>query len=126
MSAHARVLTVLVVFLLSALPVSAQMTSGAIAGRVTDAQGLAVPDRKSTRLNSSHGYISYAVFCLKKKNPPARICTLMARIEAGELGEKGRERELLSRALRAPRDRAWIADSHVSDLQLPVSSVTCS
>src|SRR2546429_7322256 len=29
---------------------------------------LAQIDRKSTRLNSSHGYISYAVFCLKKKN----------------------------------------------------------
>src|SRR2546422_5204335 len=28
---------------------------------------LVVRDRKSTRLNSSHGYISYAVFCLKKK-----------------------------------------------------------
>src|SRR5687768_17781099 len=28
---------------------------------------LGVEDRKSTRLNSSHGYISYAVFCLKKK-----------------------------------------------------------
>src|SRR2546429_5662118 len=27
-------------------------------------------DRKSTRLNSSHGYISYAVFCLKKKITP--------------------------------------------------------
>src|SRR2546422_5785623 len=27
-------------------------------------------DRKSTRLNSSHGYISYAVFCLKKKTAP--------------------------------------------------------
>src|SRR2546429_1399711 len=27
----------------------------------------AAEDRKSTRLNSSHGYISYAVFCLKKK-----------------------------------------------------------
>src|SRR5687768_18359400 len=27
----------------------------------------AAVDRKSTRLNSSHGYISYAVFCLKKK-----------------------------------------------------------
>src|SRR2546429_2618417 len=27
-------------------------------------------DRKSTRLNSSHGYISYAVFCLKKKKAP--------------------------------------------------------
>src|SRR3712207_8725135 len=29
---------------------------------------LEVPDRKSTRLNSSHANISYAVFCLKKKN----------------------------------------------------------
>src|SRR2546429_2121959 len=28
---------------------------------------VALRDRKSTRLNSSHGYISYAVFCLKKK-----------------------------------------------------------
>src|SRR2546429_5742523 len=31
-------------------------------------------DRKSTRLNSSHGYISYAAFCLKKKkNSPASM-----------------------------------------------------
>src|SRR2546429_2745600 len=30
-------------------------------------RGCAARDRKSTRLNSSHGYISYAVFCLKKK-----------------------------------------------------------
>src|SRR2546422_8487581 len=29
--------------------------------------GASQRDRKSTRLNSSHGYISYAVFCLKKK-----------------------------------------------------------
>src|SRR2546422_7465481 len=29
---------------------------------------IVIKDRKSTRLNSSHGYISYAVFCLKKKN----------------------------------------------------------
>src|SRR2546422_7697268 len=29
----------------------------------------AARDRKSTRLNSSHGYISYAVFCLKKTKP---------------------------------------------------------
>src|SRR2546429_1715271 len=29
-------------------------------------------DRKSTRLNSSHGYISYAVFCLKKKKQERR------------------------------------------------------
>src|SRR5687768_18513159 len=39
-------------------------------GIVTPSAGLLNPnqDRKSTRLNSSHGYISYAVFCLKKKN----------------------------------------------------------
>src|SRR2546422_3039040 len=37
-----------------------------------------VRDRKSTRLNSSHGYISYAVFCLKKKkdkNSTSARCT---------------------------------------------------
>src|SRR2546422_5679099 len=33
------------------------------------------PDRKSTRLNSSHGYISYAVFCLKKKKKKTNIYT---------------------------------------------------
>src|SRR2546422_3809104 len=33
--------------------------------RLENSSGL--QDRKSTRLNSSHGYISYAVFCLKKK-----------------------------------------------------------
>src|SRR5205809_6176463 len=32
-------------------------------------------DRKSTRLNSSHGYISYAVFCLKKKKKIKRTTT---------------------------------------------------
>src|SRR2546429_4024687 len=36
-------------------------------------------DRKSTRLNSSHGYISYAVFCLKKKKN-----TLLATIQSTE------------------------------------------
>src|SRR2546429_5624763 len=34
---------------------------------LVDANGHRRADRKSTRLNSSHGYISYAVFCLKKK-----------------------------------------------------------
>src|SRR2546429_1650016 len=36
------------------------------------------PDRKSTRLNSSHGYISYAVFCLKKKTQARKPTTLRA------------------------------------------------
>src|SRR2546422_8275903 len=35
-------------------------------------------DRKSTRLNSSHGYISYAVFCLKKKKKyTVVLCALL-------------------------------------------------
>src|SRR2546429_2560595 len=34
--------------------------------KILESTGISV-DRKSTRLNSSHGYISYAVFCLKKK-----------------------------------------------------------
>src|SRR5687768_15785767 len=37
---------------------------GDFTGLIGDPSG---KDRKSTRLNSSHGYISYAVFCLKKK-----------------------------------------------------------
>src|SRR5256884_6661244 len=36
-------------------------------GHRTSADCAGDQDRKSTRLNSSHGYISYAVFCLKKK-----------------------------------------------------------
>src|SRR2546427_4999597 len=41
-----------------------------------DQDGLADPDRKSTRLKSSHSQISYAVFCLKKKNKTAHTTGL--------------------------------------------------
>src|SRR2546422_5757645 len=75
-----RVLACTAVLALCALPLAAQghaATAGnemTITGQVVDlncfttngASG-AGQDRKSTRLNSSHGYISYAVFCLKKK-----------------------------------------------------------
>src|SRR3712207_7443293 len=37
-------------------------------------------DRKSTRLNSSHANISYAVFCLKKKEQPYNILTRLCHI----------------------------------------------
>src|SRR2546422_7227565 len=39
-------------------------------------------DRKSTRLNSSHGYISYAVFCLKKKNDKSDVARPSIRVTA--------------------------------------------
>src|SRR2546430_4270849 len=38
--------------------------------------GIEAVDRKSTRLNSSHSQISYAVFCLKKKNGTALRCRI--------------------------------------------------
>src|SRR5690554_7091913 len=50
----------IIVFLLLTVPISAH-----VIGRASYFIG--VPDRKSTRLNSSHVRISYAVFCLKKK-----------------------------------------------------------
>src|SRR2546430_13497914 len=46
--------------------------SGGAAMPNLPAGGAAMGDRKSTRLNSSHSQISYAVFCLKKKNTSIR------------------------------------------------------
>src|SRR5207245_10925409 len=51
---------------LAAQHARAQETGFAVKGQKDDIKAL-VEDRKSTRLNSSHGSISYAVFCLKKK-----------------------------------------------------------
>src|SRR3712207_8046223 len=51
--------------------------AGEIAGlnvlRIVNEPTAAALDRKSTRLNSSHANISYAVFCLKKKNKQSKI-----------------------------------------------------
>src|SRR2546429_7005696 len=55
-------------------PASARSSSsrGLPAQLDLDLRCLREQDRKSTRLNSSHGYISYAVFCLKKKKKTTR------------------------------------------------------
>lgn len=50
-----------------------------------------------------------------------RVATLMARIEAGENGEKGRVREWLARAVNAARDPVWMADGVISDHWEPTS-----
>src|SRR5256884_6703600 len=47
--------------------------SGKVSIKNIDLDPFLLTDRKSTRLNSSHGYISYAVFCLKKKTTPPMI-----------------------------------------------------
>ena len=56
--------------------------------------------------------------------PSQRVCTLMARIEGGDKGDRGLVREWLARAVRAPRDPAWVADGHVSERWAPASPVT--
>src|SRR3712207_8741089 len=48
-------------------------SQGVLVGRATRPAAGPAPDRKSTRLNSSHANISYAVFCLKKKKHLADI-----------------------------------------------------
>src|SRR2546422_5779260 len=51
-------------------PAFAQMPRGFLCRNEQPAH---IEDRKSTRLNSSHGYISYAVFCLKKKKKQQQL-----------------------------------------------------
>ena len=53
-----------------------------------------------------------------------RVATLMARVEAGEHGDKGRVREWLARAVHAARDPAWTADGIISERWEPISPVT--
>src|SRR2546428_3865305 len=50
-------------------------------GSVPPLHAAATRDRKSTRLNSSHDQISYAVFCLKKKNDRLLYICLRSRYE---------------------------------------------
>lgn len=56
--------------------------------------------------------------------PTRRVCGLMAEIEDGEFGDKGRVREWLSRALRAGADPVWLADGVASAEWAAVSPVT--
>jgi HemY protein len=56
--------------------------------------------------------------------PTERICLLMAEIEQGEHGDRGRVRDWLARAVRAPRDPAWMADGEVFEEWAPISPVS--
>src|SRR2546430_6073800 len=58
-------------------------TCHGVVRRLLAGVGLQGTDRKSTRLNSSHSQISYAVFCLKKKKPPT--IGIVRRLEADML-----------------------------------------
>src|SRR5258708_22286791 len=73
-------------FLMQALAERAGVGAALRARALYEVVYLARRDRKSTRLNSSHQIISYAVFCLKKKKPTqstlaARLHNMAARLE---------------------------------------------
>src|SRR2546422_7014380 len=75
---------------------------------VVGAGGDQLPDRKSTRLNSSHGYISYAVFCLKKK----------------KTNQRNRQAPLLNSVLQATAHSHGLRSSdcgRLSDARAPVA-----
>lgn len=65
-----------------------------------------------------------AIEPLTRTAPSQRVCLLMADIAEGETGDAGRVREWLSRAVRAPRDPAWIADGYISEQWAPVSPIS--
>src|SRR5947209_14694424 len=54
----------------------------------SDSRRFTASDRKSTRLNSSHANISYAVFCLKKKNDVAEIVNKLLKLKVSTLHRK--------------------------------------
>jgi HemY protein len=56
--------------------------------------------------------------------PTERVCLLMAEIEQGQHGDRGRVRDWLARAVRAPRDPAWMADGEVFEEWAPTSPVS--
>src|SRR3712207_7981632 len=99
---------------------------GAAGGEQTPAEVRAAvdgdaQDRKSTRLNSSHANISYAVFCLKKKNafpalrPSPRRDRSAAERAGGAEARNGRTRRNADRPL--PSSRAVRSAEHTSELQ---------
>lgn len=65
-----------------------------------------------------------AVLSPLTEKPTQRICLLMAELEAREHADVGKAREWAARAVRAPRDPAWIADGVVSDHWAAISPVT--
>jgi HemY protein len=93
-----------------------RLSSGHPEGRLTVARA-AMDAREFARARE-------ALEPLLADRPTMRVCLLMSDLEQAEHGATGRGREWLSRAARAPRDPAWIADGIVSDHWQPISPVT--
>src|SRR5256886_11084372 len=82
------------------LPVRNRFSYPGEARHAPHAHWSTMADRKSTRLNSSHSQISYAVFCLKKKKPGENVCQ-HGRLPGGGGGVRNGD-SLLSRGCPCP------------------------
>lgn len=71
-----------------------------------------------------HSLARKSVEAVLKSNPTESAWLLLADVEEAETGSEGRVREWLQRAVKAPRDAAWMADGQISDHWLPFSPVT--
>lgn len=71
-----------------------------------------------------YGTAREAVEAAIRMQPRESAYLLLADIEEAETGDQGKIRQYLSRAVRAPRDPAWVADGYVSERWAPVSPVT--
>lgn len=65
-----------------------------------------------------------ALTAVLRDNPTDRACLLMADIEEGEHGDRGRVREWLARAVATSKGPAWTADGHVADSWAPISPIS--
>ncbi len=102
--------------------------------RLKRAKNLArlLPENREGRLALADAALAAKEFTLARatlepivlEKPTARACILMAELEEAEHNREGAIREWLSRASRAPRDPAWVADGVVSERWAPVSPVT--
>ncbi len=98
----------------------AEALAAAVPGHVEGALGVARAALAARDLARARA----ALAPFAEANPSQRVCVLMAEIEAIAPAEEGRVRAWLARAVRAPRDPAWIADGVVSPTWEPVSPVT--
>ncbi|QPC85969.1 heme biosynthesis protein HemY [Mesorhizobium sp. NBSH29] len=71
-----------------------------------------------------YGFAREAAEAAVRMQPREGAYLLLADIEEAETGDQGRVRQFLSKAVRAPRDPAWVADGFVSERWAPTSPVT--
>nr|WP_255720384.1 heme biosynthesis HemY N-terminal domain-containing protein [Acuticoccus kalidii] len=98
----------------------AEALAGLAPGNVESALALA----RAARIAHAFDRARAALFPFLDGKPTQRVCIAMAEIEAADTGDEIRVRDWLARAVRAPRDPAWVADGVVADHWQPISPVT--